>query len=119
VSKKNIISRRKHTAAFRKKAVAGMQNCNSVVGLAKELGVHWGLLYKWRRRQLAEEARSRQDATLTQLAEVQEENAQLKIALGEKELDLRFFKGALQNYEARRRGKSASGERPSTTRSGR
>jgi hypothetical protein len=51
-------------------------------------------------------------------AKLREENAVLKRALAEKGLGVDFFKGALQKVAARRQQSKGSGERASTTKSG-
>jgi transposase-like protein len=85
-----------------------MDECNSVVGLAKELGICWSLLYKWKDQLQRASVRSREQA-------LEAEVMALKIALGQKTLEVDFFKGALQKVEARRQ---QDGRAASTTRSG-
>ena len=50
--------------------------------------------------------------------ELRKEIRELKRLLGEKALEVDFFKGALQKVEARRRSSSGSGAKASTTESG-
>jgi len=40
----------KYPRAFREKAVERMRNCDSILELAKEPGVHRSVLYRWRDR---------------------------------------------------------------------
>ena len=99
--------RRKFAENFKKKAVARMDDCDTVVGLAKELGISWSLLYKWKKQQLEAATRSREQA-------LEDEVAALKSLLGQKTLELDFFRGALRSIEARRQ----RGGVTSTTKSG-
>ncbi len=96
-----------------------LQHCDSVVGLARELGIHWGLLYKWKRALDEAAAKQETDAAAEREAALRAEIARLKGALADKVMEADFFKGALQNIEARRRDKASSGEQPFTTKSGR
>jgi transposase-like protein len=102
--------------AFRLAAVERMKNCETIVGLAKELGIDRRQLYRW--RALLEEPDSLQPAPATeQESLLRAENAQLKRALGEMALETDFFKGALHKITARRQSLSNSGETASTNRS--
>lgn len=100
--------RREFSPAFKQKAVRRMEKCDSVVGLAKELGICWSLLYKWKDQLQRAATRSREQV-------LQDEVAALKMALGQKTMEVDFFKGALQKIEARRQ---QGGRVASTTRSG-
>lgn len=119
MSKKANPERRRYTAGFKQKAVERLQQCDSVVGLARELGIHWGLLYKWKRALGAAAAKGETDAAAEREATLRAEIARLKSALADKVMEADFFKGALQKIEARRRSKASSGEQPFTTKSGR
>jgi len=92
----------------------------SVRELARELGVHFTQLYRWKRK--AEERSGRRKARPGGLplaaARLEEELRQAKQLLAEKTLEIDFFKGALQKVEARRQSKGGSGETASTIRSG-
>ena len=102
-----IKKRRRFADDFKAKAVARMEKCDSVVGLARELGISWSLLYKWRDYSQRAAIASREEA-------LEEELKRVKLALAEKTLEADFFKSALQRVEARRQG----GRVTSTTRSG-
>jgi len=107
----------RYSEAFRLAAVERMKSCETVVGLARELGVDKRQLYRW--RALLEHPDSRQPAAATeQESLLRAENAQLKRALGEMALEVDFFKGALHKIAARRQGKTSSGATASTNRSG-
>jgi len=107
VSRKIKKKRRKFTGDFKAKAVARMEECDSVVGLARELGITWSLLYKWK-------AQIHQAAIASRELELEEELKMVKLALAEKVLEVDFFKSALRRVEARRQ----VGRVTSTTRSG-
>lgn len=107
-----------YSTEFKTAAVARMQNCDSVVGLAKELGVCWSLLYQWKDKQ-AKAARAEQEqAEAAREKALQEEIATLKSALADKALEVDFFRGALQRVEAQAQRQSPRGGVASTTRSG-
>jgi transposase-like protein len=97
VSRKFKKKRRKFTDEFKAKAVARMQGCDSVVGLAQELGINWSLLYKWKARLEKAAVRSRE-------RELEEELTTVQIALARKIVEADFFKRALQKVEAHRQG---------------
>jgi transposase-like protein len=94
-----------------------MKECDNIVALAKELGVSRRRLYKWKEQQGSggEEIPA---AVQTYIGKLEQENNQLKRMMAEKALEVDFFKGALQKVEAVGRNKSDSGEKASTTRSG-
>jgi transposase-like protein len=107
--------RRVHSEAFKKKALARMKTCDSVVGLAKELEINWRLLYHWRDK-AERKARAAEEGEVEQrIAAMEKEIQQLKISLGEKVQEADFFESALQKVEALRQN---AGGRASTTRSG-
>jgi len=81
--------------------------------------VHRRMLYKWRDQlQPADGGKSQQSENPRRESTLHQENNQLKRALADKTLEVDFFKGALQKIEARRQQSKSSGERASTTRSG-
>jgi transposase-like protein len=86
--------------------------------LAKELGVHRSLLYRWRDQFAALATTAGEKGSRGEPAEARlcRENSQLKQALAEKILEVDFFKGALQKVAARRQ--QSTGARASTTKSG-
>jgi transposase-like protein len=115
VAKKRSIGR--YPERFRKLAVERMKGCDNVLALAKELGIHHRLLYKWRDRYepidhgagAPENGKER---------ELRLQVAQLKRLVADKKLEADFFKGALQRVEARRQSSTKPGETASTTKSG-
>jgi len=92
-------------------AVERMESSANVVALGRELGVPRTLLYKWRARQ-EELAEAGEPYPLT----LEEENRQLKLLVAERELEVDFFRGALQKVEARRRPSNGAGGTASTIR---
>ncbi len=107
----------KFPAAFRKMALERLKSCKNATELAAELGIHRTQLYKWRDQMEPVEDGPGPAATSGE-RELRKEIRELKRVLGEKALEVDFFKGALQKVEARRRGSSGSGEKASTTESG-
>ena len=105
----------KYTEEFRRQAVERMQECKSIRGLARELGINHHLLYEWRERMA-----DLSDQRVTGKRKIrQQENEinQLKRLLAEKTLEVDFFKGALQKIEARRQQHADTGAKASTTKS--
>ena len=101
----------KHAREFREIAVGRMRNCDNIAALAQELGVHRSVLYQWR-----DQLGARPELTGESL--LARENQRLKQALGDKVLEVDFFRGALQKVEARRQSSTKPGETASTTESG-
>jgi transposase len=120
-----------HPAEFRRAAVARVRSGESVKAVAKEIDIHWRLLYKWRDQDIAAEGTRQAGAEaekayreLRKQAEAEKayrelgkQVQQLKQRLAEKALEVDFFKGALQKVEARRRQAGIAGEKASTSRS--
>jgi transposase-like protein len=94
-----------------------LKSGDNITALAKELGVHRRLLYKWRDQlepiddgaEPPENGRERELRLLVM---------QLKRLVADKTLEADFFKGALQKIEARRQSSTRPGETASTTKSG-
>jgi transposase-like protein len=106
----------RYSEAFRVAAVERMKSCETMVGLARELGVDRRQLYRW--RAMLEHPEIQEPAPATERESLlQAENAQLKRALGEMALEVDFFKGALHKIAARRQSKGGSGETASTNKS--
>jgi len=102
---------------FRRMAVERLKNCDNILALSRELGVHRRLLYKRRDQlypvDLPEESLPQNSRESTLRKEVH----QLKRLLAEKTMEVDFFKGVLQKVEARRQRSGSSGETVSTTKS--
>jgi len=97
--------------------VERLKQSENIVELAKELGVHRRMLYRWR-DQLEPVANKERSAPQSPEARLRHEVNQLKRALAEKTLEVDFFKGALQKIEARRQQQDVTGAKASTTKSG-
>jgi transposase-like protein len=99
-------------------AVERLKNCDNIVALAQELGVHRRLLYKWREQLEPTEAAEDSPPQNSRESTLRKEVSQLKRLLADKAVEVDFFRGALQKVEARRQRKGSSGEKASTTKSG-
>jgi len=97
--------------------VERLKQTDNIVELAKELGVHRRMLYRWR-DQLEPGAKKAGSPPQSREARLRNEVNQLKRALAEKTLEIDFFKGALQKIEARRQLQDVTGAKASTTKSG-
>ena len=106
----------KYTEEFRRQAVERMKESDNVRALARELGIDKRLLYDWRER--AADLRDQRLPAHRQARKQENENNELKRLLAEKTLEIDFFRGALQKVAARRQASSESGEKASTTKSG-
>jgi transposase-like protein len=74
-------------------AVARLKSCDNIVALARELGVHRRLLYKWQDQlELVEQG----EEPVPSSPEIRQQVRQLKRLLAEKTMEADFFKGALQ-----------------------
>ena len=108
---------RTYSEEFRRMAVERLNTCDSGVALAKELGVHRRMLYKWRDRFAPPDERgARATASAPQTA-LRQRVAQLERVLVDQTLAVDFFKGALHRVEARRQQSGRSGGTASTTKS--
>ena len=107
----------RHSEEFRRLCVERLKQSDNIVALAKELGVHRRLLYRWR-NQLEPVAKKAGVPPQSGKARLRHEVNQLKRALVEKTLEVDFFKGALQKIEARRQPQDVTGAKASTTKSG-
>ena len=106
--------KRFYTEEFRRLAVARMKGCRNISALAEELDVARRLLYRWQTRVEGPVA-----PMAPRQAGLEEENRLLKQLLAERELEVDFFKGALQKIAARRQQNGGTGETASTTKCGR
>ena len=108
---------RRHSDEFRRMCVERLKQSENIVELAKELGVHRRLLYRWR-DQLDPVAKGKSPPSQSREDTLREEVSRLKRALADKTLEIDFFKGALQKIEARRQQQDGAGAKASTTKSG-
>jgi transposase-like protein len=102
---------------FRRMAIERLKNCDNILALSRELGVHRRLLYKWHDQLEPFDAPKESLPQNSREFTLRKEVHQLKRLLAEKTMELDFFKGALQKVEARRQRSGSSGETVSTTKS--
>jgi hypothetical protein len=107
---------KKRKPEFRKQAVERMEEAKDLGLLARELGIHVRTLYRWRDIQLGRPKKIREPVPREK--KLEDEIQRLKQSLANRALEVDFFKGALQKVAARRQRGSNSGEKASTTRSG-
>jgi transposase len=130
---------RTFSRAFRLKAIERMDAGENVSALSRELGVKREILYRWRSLYRAggeerlRERRGRPTVTEAQalaaargpsvkaadLAEARRQIAALERKIGQQQLDLDFFKGALRHIEGSRRPNERPGATASSPKSGR
>ena len=78
-------------------AVARLKSCDNIVALARELGVHRRLLYKWQDQlELVEPG----GEPVPSSREMRKQVRQLKRLLAEKTMEVDFFKGAVSGILA-------------------
>jgi transposase-like protein len=99
-------------------AVERMKRCDNIVELSEELGVHRRLLYTWRDKLDPIDCEEGPSPVSTRECMLRTEVSKLKRVLADKTVEVDFFKGALQKVEARRQRRGNSGEKASTTKSG-
>ena len=107
----------RYSDEFRQLCVERLKQSENIVALAKELGIHRRMLYRWR-DQLEPVAKKEGAPPPSSEAKLRNEVTQLKRALADKTLEVDFFKGALQKVEARRQQQDVTGAKASTTKSG-
>ena len=108
---------RRYSDEFRQMCVERLKQSENIVELAKELGIHRRMLYRWR-DQLEPMAKKEGAPRPSAETRLRNEVNQLKRALADKTLEVDFFKGALQKIEARRQQQDVTGAKASTTKSG-
>ena len=101
---------------FRRQAVEQLQAGVGIGELARRLGVHRTVLYRWKKDPVhPHRGRNLRPAEgLPAARSLEEELQRVKEALAEKVLELDFLKGALQTVAARRQRRASSGETTST-----
>src|ERR1700682_801872 len=94
---------RRHTREFKQQAVKRMKTCDNIHELARELDIERKLLYTWKNqfegRPEPRHASYLETPEETAERKLRQEIAQLKQALGERALEVDFFKGALRRVE--------------------
>ena len=118
---------RQFSVEFRQQAVQRMQSGVSTTALAKELGIRRKLLYQWRDRVVAgkpivgQSGRPRKGSDQRQSEERAHSEqliAELERKIGQQQMVIDFFKGALQQIQQLRRLNSGSGATASSGKSG-
>jgi transposase len=116
--------RRQFSREFKLMAIARFEAAGNVAALADELGVRREHLYKWAKAYTAGGAEALRNSgrprPVPQAAEAMSAErriAELERELGKKEIELRFFKGALQRIEASRQASGLPGATASSPRS--
>ena len=113
------MAKRRYSEHFRQVAVERLRGCENIVALAEELGVSRRQLYRWRDELDPEESVvGKPPGQKSRASTLRKEVNHLKRVLGEKTLEVDFFRSALQKVEARRQQSSRSGEKASTIKSG-
>ena len=108
----------KFPKAFRQMAVDRLNRCDNIVALAKELGISRRLLYTWREQlEPVETLEGPRVPVTSRESTLRKEVSRLKRVLAEKVLEVDFFKGDLQQVEARRQRSGTAGAPASMPRS--
>src|ERR1019366_2907827 len=111
---------RKYDDDFRQTALERMKACEDVTGLALELGISRGQLYRFQREALGRKPEPRSEAWLKEKADERQRRriADLERLVAQQALELAFFKGALLRIEENRRKREQTSGKPSTSKSG-
>jgi transposase-like protein len=111
---------RKYDEEFRRTALERMKSCQDVTGLALELGISRGQLYRFQREALGIKSDPKPEAWLKEKAEERQRRriADLERLVARQALELDFFKGALLRIEENRRKQEPNSGKPSTSKSG-
>jgi transposase len=113
-----VARRRRHTQEFKLAAVARMRDTSDVAGLAAELGIDRGLLYKWNRAFEAggtEALRLPGERAGAEAPAIPSGTVQLERKVARQALELDFFRAALQHFAGDRRRSGGSGGTGSTS----
>ena len=123
--------RRSFTREYKVSVLARMADTPSIVGLAAELGLERKLLYCWRDKYAAGGAESLRrvgrpcaagsaerdqpgEPAAHTVADAQQRIAELERKIGRQQLEVDFFRAALQQVRGRRRTNGAPGAKAST-----
>lgn len=126
------VRKRRWSKEFKEAAVARMEAAETIGGLASELGIYRGMLFKWRRAfeaggsaALRTVGRSPARTPVSEttvpsvvipvdLTAAQRRIEELERKIGQQQLDLDFFRAALRHVRDQQPRKGESGETPST-----
>ena len=113
---------RRHTREFKRQAVERMKTCDNILQLARDLDLEAKLLYTWKNqfegRPEPRHANYMDTPEETAEKKLRQEIALLKQALGERQLEVDFFRSALRRIEEGRQQNTASGGPASMPKSG-
>lgn len=116
--------RRQFSREFKLMAIARFETAGNASALADELGIRREQLYQWRKAYAAGgpdglrgSGRPRPAPEAASAMSAERRIAELERELGRKEIELRFFKGALQRIEASRQASGSPGATASSRRS--
>ena len=112
------MANKRHSKAFKQMVLERMRWCDNISALSEELGVHRRLLYTWRDKLDLVDSEKGLPPENSRETTLRKEVSKLKRVLADKTMETDFFRGALQKVEARRQRKEGSGEKASTTKSG-
>ena len=114
----------KFSPEFKEKALERMDGCSNVTALARELGIRRKWLYAWRQAKKSALAAARIPAAAEadprdgKIVTLEKQVAEIQRSLGQKCLEIDFFRSALRRIEKTRQSRRESGEKASTPKSG-
>jgi transposase len=121
---------RKYPPEFRRAALERMKSCDNVSALARELGIRRKWLYKWSEKERALYAATTSTAagvepgpvvarrpTPPPDTQLRKRVQELESMVARQNLEIDFFKGALQRIEQRRRKRAETAASASTSKS--
>ena len=125
------LEKRKFSREFKLKALERIRRGETIAALSEEFGVHRQLIYKWkdayrdgatpapvgRPSKAVAQAKRASDEGLSELEAARRRVAELERKVGQQELELDFFQGALRRIEASRQPSSGPGVTASSPRS--
>lgn len=113
---------RRHTREFKRQAVERMKTCGNIRQLARDLDLQVKLLYTWKGQFEGRPGPRHADYMGTPEETVEkklrQEIAHLKQSLGERQLEIDFFRGALRRIEEGRQSNTTAGGPASMPKSG-
>ena len=105
----------KYSPEFRAQALERLKSCDSVSGLARELGISRNFLYLWRERARATDASPTVEDR--EKERLRKRVAELEQLAGRQTAEIDFFKGALRRVEELRQNSGGTGGAASTSKS--
>ena len=108
----------RYSNEFRRMCVERMKQCDDIGALAKELDIHRRYLYRWRDQLEPVEESEGPPPQNSRESTLRKEVSQLKRVLAEKTSGTRFFQRCLAKSRGSSSPSGSSGEKASTTKSG-